>query len=215
MGTIIKQVFSILITVVVIFVGISYLNMKFKGKYQILAKADVINIYATKIKAIDIKDLFTKSERNRITTDYIIVHCDAIDNEIFDHVPLFEIYQYHKKKFKTIGYHYYISKTGKLYQMHNADEVTAHARGYNNIAVSVCLEGNFDKEYLQQDQYNSLIKTLIMLQTKYPKARIIGHCDVSNKTCPGTNIDVNELRNTATNFHIFNLLKHQDNETTK
>jgi len=115
---------------------------------------------------------------------------------------------YHKKKYNSyFSYHYYITKSGTIYQMHSDEELTAHALGYNNLAISVCLQGNFDVEKLEQKQYNSLIRALIMVKRKYPSASIIGHCDVSNKTCPGVNINVKELSDMVEGFHILKLEK--------
>jgi len=191
----------------VIFIGISFINFKTNKTYKIIDKFDIINKFATRVKPVDIKDLFTKSKIRRKITQYIVIHCDAIDMNIFDHVPAFEIAAEHKQRgLKTFAYHYYITRIGKLYKLHDDDEKTNHAKAVNSVAISVCLQGNFDHEVLNKSQYFKLIKILILLKHKYPNAKIIGHCDVSNKTCPGKNVNVPEINKEVQNFHIFKLL---------
>ena len=201
-----KSPLSLVFIIPVIFITLSFTNMKTKGQYPYLNNADLINYAATFIYTNDITDLFNQLETTRDTTLLIVVHCDDVQNGRMDHVPMMEMYKYHKSiGLKSIAYHYYITQTGKLYQMHPEDQATNHASGYNDISVSVCLQGDFDIEKIEQKQYNSLIKTLIMLQNKYSSAKIIGHCDISKKTCPGTNIDVPEIKKVVQGFHILKL----------
>lgn len=192
-------------TIPAFFIIASLANMKTGVKHEFLIKSDIINYIGTKVNITDIRDLFSEAKEQRDSTNYIVVHCDAVEDEVFDHVPVMEIAMYHKKKFNShFSYHFYITKKGKVYQMHADGEKTAHARGYNDIAIAVCLQGNFDIEYLEQSQYISLIKSLVKLQAKYPRARIIGHCDISTKTCPGININVNKIREDVQGFHVLN-----------
>ncbi len=216
MEKLIKITFKICIAIILIIgavLGISYANYKTNGKYKRLANIDFLNKKITNPKIINITEIFTPSEKQRTETKYIIIHHDAINNHIFNHVPLFEIEEHHKKKgYQYFAYHYYISVSGNVYQIHNDNEKTNHAEVVNSISVAVCLQGDFNIEKPSRKQYNSLIKTLIYLKKKYPKAGIFKHRDVASKKrptdCPGTNINLEEIRNTVNNFHYFKLLKN-------
>ncbi len=176
--------------------------MKTNGKHSNLSKFDIINRLAVKIKVNEIRDIISNTNMYRKETKFIVIHHDAIHDNSFNHVPIFEIYKSHLPKYGTFAYHYYVTKAGKLYQLHEDNELTYHCKGINSSSISLCLQGNFDKEYLSSKQYNSLIRTLILLKRKYPNAIIIGHRDARNTNCPGKNINVEELKKTVNNFHI-------------
>jgi len=205
-----RFIFTVILTVLFIAFSIfilSWANYMTNQKYEILNNADLLNRYATKSKIIDLTELFIPASDSRVSTEYIVIHCDAIDFNKYETPQLFAIDRFHREErhWETIAYHYYITKNGSIYQLHKPQEYTIHAAGINNGSVAVCVQGNFDNDTLKEKQYNSLIKTLIHLKKIYPKAYIIGHCDVSTKTCPGLNIDVNAIRQTVNDFHIFKL----------
>jgi len=138
----------------------------------------------------NVSDMFPATG-HRTVTDYIVVHHDAIEHSIIGGLaPIQLIAEYHKLKYGTFAYHYYITSAGKVYRMHDEREATPHALSYNFNSVSVCLSGNFEIEQptnAQLDAYNMLMQYLRM---RYPNARLIGHKETGNETtCPGFYFD--------------------------
>ena len=170
----------------------------------ILNNLDILNRFFTSVKITDISDLFT-DRKFRNKTNFIIIHHDGNDKNL----TVFDIDNYHKSKgYKSIAYTFYLTKKGKIYQVHNINAVNPNTLHYNYNSVSVCLQGNFNKEKLTKKQYYSLLKILMYLKRKYPKAQITSHKKLGKTACPGTNINIELIKKQVANFHFFNLLKH-------
>lgn len=214
MGNLLKKSLQFFGTAVLIFLFISFVNLKTNGVYKWFDKLDLINRYATKTEINDIRDLFIPATNKRLVTNFIVLHCDETEMQ---NASLFDLYSKQKEKHKTIIFHYYITKKGKVYKLHNDNELTNHTENINKKSISVCLQGNFEKKNLTIKQYNSMIRTLILLQRKYPEALLIGHSEVNGKDiCPGKTINMNEIRKTINGFHIFrNSLKYKNNGKIK
>ena len=98
----------------------------------------------------------------------------------------------HKARgFKTIGYHYYITKDGQMHLCRPEDMIGAHARRYNAHSIGICYEGGLDANGNPDDtrtpaQKHALITLLRSLKVDYPDAEILGHCDLPwvKKKCP-------------------------------
>ena len=93
--------------------------------------------------------------------------------------------------FKSIGYHYYITKDGVVYPCRPETEVGAHARRYNAHSIGICYEGGLDEKGKPADtrtpaQKESLEDLLYSLALDYPGAEILGHHDLPwvRKSCP-------------------------------
>lgn len=130
----------------------------------------------------------------------IIVHCS--DTYADMDIGAGEIRQWHiDRGWSDIGYNYVINRAGTLQLGRDPDgdgnvdeEVGAHALGYNESSIGICMVGgkahpgeepcNFTSK--QWDTLNWLVFT--KLKNRYPSAEIIGHNDVSDKTCPTFNV---------------------------
>ena len=93
--------------------------------------------------------------------------------------------------FRSIGYHYYITKDGMVYPCRPETEVGAHARHYNAHSIGICYEGGLDEKGKPADtrtpaQKDSLEDLLYGLSLDYPDAEILGHRDLPwvRKSCP-------------------------------
>lgn len=84
-----------------------------------------------------------------------------------------------------IGYHFYIRKDGTIYRGRPENVIGAHARGGNYNTLGICIEGDFEKNGLNEVQKNSLINLGTYLSLKYPIKDIIPHRDVTDTLCPG------------------------------
>ena len=128
---------------------------------------------------------------------YIILHTAAFKGD----ADIDEVRRWHVLRgFNGIGYHYYIRRSGKL-QVGRAETTPgAHAidLGMNSKSIGICFEGHGDHEPLTQEQRNTLCDLYINIVGRWdiPTERVWGHRETgANKTCPGTQFDMKDIRN--------------------
>ena len=121
--------------------------------------------------------------------DKIIVHCSATRPN--QNVTAENIRRWHiqDRGWNDIGYHYVIKRDGTLERGRDVAIAGAHAKGHNEHSIGVCLAGGISQEGVAEqnytaNQYYSLKKLLDVLCVTFPNADIIGHNDVSEKSCP-------------------------------
>ena len=132
--------------------------------------------------------------KNPRKIDLIVVHCSA--TRVNKNFTVEQLEACHKARgFKSIGYHYYITKDGMLYPCRPEDEIGAHARHYNAHSIGICYEGGLDKNGKPADtrtpeQKETLEELLYSLAQDYPNAEILGHCDLPGvrKACPSFDV---------------------------
>ena len=120
----------------------------------------------------------------------IVIHCSA--TKVTQEVPVSSLMACHLARgFKTIGYHYYITKDGQLHQCRPEELPGAHARRYNAHSIGICYEGGLDAngktaDTRTQAQKHTLVTLLRSLKVDYPDAEILGHRDLPwvKKDCP-------------------------------
>ncbi len=135
----------------------------------------------------------------------IVVHCSA--TRATQNFTVEALEACHKARgFRTIGYHYYITKDGTIYPCRPEEQIGAHAKHYNAHSIGICYEGGLDEKGNPADtrteaQKRSMIELLKSLATDYPEAEIIGHRDLPwvRKSCPC--FDVKKWLKQI-NFHI-------------
>ena len=76
------------------------------------------------------------------------------------------------------------------------DKVGAHTRGRNHDGIGICCVGNFDIEPPSVKQWQLLVKLCKSLSYTFNivLSNIKGHCDFSEKSCPGKMFDMQRLR---------------------
>ena len=121
----------------------------------------------------------------------IVLHCSA--TRVNQDFPIEALKACHKARgFKSVGYHYYITKDGTLYPCRPEREVGAHARPYNRCSIGICYEGGLDEEgrpqnTLTPEQYSRISELVAVLMRLFPKAEFLGHRDLPGTTpkeCP-------------------------------
>lgn len=100
------------------------------------------------------------------------------------------------------GYHFLVTKDGKIYRLRPEDTVGAHASGSNSDSIGICAEGNYDYETMPEAQKKSLIWLVNYLKNKYGITKVIGHRDVNNTSCPGKNYPFDEIVNGKPNEDV-------------
>jgi N-acetylmuramoyl-L-alanine amidase len=118
---------------------------------------------------------------------YLVVHCSATKgsrNHKFEDVDFW----HRKKGWDGCGYHYVIERDGTIKAGRPENKRGAHVRGFNSQSLGICLigglgVGNKIQEGIHvaytQEQELALTQLLDGLHWKYPKAKILGHRDLS------------------------------------
>lgn len=127
---------------------------------------------------------------------FLVVHCAAtrpsMDWDISD------IRREHLKRgFIDVGYHYVITRDGRVQEGRPLDRQGAHVSGYNHLSIGVCLIGGVSEDDVDVpennftfEQFAALATLLPQLQEKFPTAEILGHRDMPNvrKACPSYDV---------------------------
>lgn len=106
---------------------------------------------------------------------YIIIHCSATrENRDFTVEDLLRCHR--QRKFRTIGYHFYIRRSGIITQHRKLKEVGAHCRPWNRCSIGICYEGGLDAEghpadTRTQEQCEQLLLLLMKLRKLFPTRR--------------------------------------------
>lgn len=115
---------------------------------------------------------------------------------------------------KGIGYHYVIRKNGDVVKGRADYENGAHAQGINSRSIGICFSGHADIKPHTKEQRTAGVTLTKELMAKYgiSPQNVIGHREVNllvasgilssiyrvNKTCPGTTVDMDEVRRQLT-----------------
>jgi N-acetylmuramoyl-L-alanine amidase len=114
----------------------------------------------------------------------IIIHCAATPNG--KHFTAKDIDRWHKENgWSGIGYHYVICINGLVEKGREEHVTGAHAKGHNEDSIGICMIGN-DK--YNQVQWYKLRELVAQLMTKYEGVKVIGHNEISHKSCPGFDV---------------------------
>lgn len=125
---------------------------------------------------------FTGAPSLRVNTKYIALHHAAADN-----CEPWDINAWHKNQgWSGIGYHFFVTKEGLIYEGRPITSIGAHCAGQNLYSLGVCCEGDYTKESeMPKEQMHALEELLAYLKSKYPNAELVGHKDIGASTCPG------------------------------
>lgn len=114
---------------------------------------------------------------------YIVVHCSATRaNQTID---ITDIDRWHRDRgWNGCGYHYVITRDGKIQGGRSLTQAGAHTKGHNFQSWGVCLVGGVGADGRGEDnftpaQYSALRALLPSLHAMAPHAEILGHRDLS------------------------------------
>ena len=122
---------------------------------------------------------------------FIVIHCSATRPDT-DYTVERLLRDHRARGFRTIGYHFYIRRSGEVSQHRRLSEVGAHARPYNRCSIGICYEGGLDLQGRPADtrtplQREALRRLVARLRRLFPQARVVGHRDLPGtlpKACP-------------------------------
>lgn len=133
------------------------------------------------------------------TITLIIVHCSG--NSRSGTLRMADIDRYHRSKgWKGCGYHYVIPADGAIEKGRPEEVRGAHCKNHNRHSIGVCYVGGLETDgktpadTRTPAQKRALKLLLDDLRKRYPKALVVGHCELDPQKpfCPG--FDVGELR---------------------
>jgi hypothetical protein len=105
-------------------------------------------------------------------------------------------WQARKKGLLEVGYHLVVDRDGTTYRTRDVKSVGSHCPGYNHLSVGVCLIGGRDDHGEPEDNFTvsqrcvvGLVAAAFLLE--WPKARVVGHNELSGYTdslCPPVSV---------------------------
>ncbi|MGL4450813.1 MAG: N-acetylmuramoyl-L-alanine amidase [Sarcina sp.] len=119
-------------------------------------------------------------------------------------IPVTDVHQWHLANGWTgIGYHFYITKTGKVYRGRPENAIGAHAKNFNKDSVSIAVEGKYGIESMPAIQRSAVEKLGGYLRSKYSIENIKGHGELMPTSCPGGKYPLNGIRNNIAKYPIY------------
>ena len=118
---------------------------------------------------------------------FIVVHCSATRPSQDIGFP--ELTRMHLERgFFELGYHAVVRRSGRVEPGRAIDKPGAHAVGFNQMSVAICLVGGVREDNVKvgennftPEQFASLRVVLKEWQSMFPNARILGHRDLPAK----------------------------------
>jgi len=166
-------------------------------KYLFKQNREIYNI----IDQLPKSSVCSSPNRNFDRVDTIVVH--QTDSRCKGDKHPFDTASYHVNSngWCGIGYHMFITESGKIFQTRNLNTESAHAGGRNNptsIGVVICgkhrlKDAPTNEQIIPRVQYKALVWALAYLQKTYPRlTRIVSHDSLSaSRTDP--NLHMSEL----------------------
>lgn len=127
--------------------------------------------------------------RHTMEIDRLVVHHSA--SPLSTTVGDIEKWHVDERGWDAIGYHWVITRLGFLEPTRPIIYQGAHARGFNDGSLGVCLVGNNTEEAncWTELQVEALAELWLALRTAIPDLEVHGHRDLASGTeCPGVDI---------------------------
>lgn len=146
------------------------------------------------------KKLLPGRELRDTTKNYIVIHNDG--GNLSAYATRLTL------RLRGLAYHYFISKSGKLYQFKDLKHRAEHAgksdylglTKWNDFSIGICLQGSSSTTYTEE-QYKTLNELIKYLNKRYPDSiqkPVVFHSDIAyprgRKNDPGIHFDINKLR---------------------
>lgn len=132
------------------------------------------------------------------TINTLVIHCAATPNGRWTTVEdidgwhrdrgfrrLPTLIGFNQPRLRHIGYHFVVYISGAVATGRGLREVGAHARGHNETSIGICLVGT---DRFTAAQWSALRDFVTGITIKYPGMKVMGHNEVSKKSCPGFDV---------------------------
>lgn len=127
----------------------------------------------------DIVDI-AKIKKPKRMVSRVFLHCSASDRPEHDNPQTMEKWHL-ERKFKEIGYHFYIDKSGRIFEGRSLNTNPAAQAGHNANTIAICMGG---LKTFTTEQKRALIALCLYLEHLIKGLTFHGHCEVSLKSCP-------------------------------
>ena len=128
----------------------------------------------------------------RKTTNLIVI--DSTETKPNSDTTIRDVDEWHRIAGRLkVGHHFFIRRDGLIEVGRNLNEVGAHTKEHNADSVSVCLAGGLNTRDVvapdyEKPQMESLFTLILTLTYMYPKAKVVGHRDLSKTEKPSFNV---------------------------
>ena len=123
---------------------------------------------------------------------YAVVHSSGTKPSL--NISPVDIDRWHKARGWTgIGYHYVITRDGKLHTGRSLDKIGAHVAGHNTGSIGICLVGGLGRDLnpapaFTKAQWRTLKKWCAEILEIYEGITILGHRDLAPTACPSFDV---------------------------
>lgn len=120
----------------------------------------------------------------KLPVSRIFVHCSASDRPGDDNVATID--RWHRENgWSGIGYHYFISKDGRLHAGRSLELTPAAQGGHNRGTIAICLHG-LRRDRFTEPQLATLRDLCAQIDGAYGPGRVSfhGHNEVARRDCP-------------------------------
>ena len=118
----------------------------------------------------------------------IVVHCSNSDYKHHDNVESIRKWHVDENGWSDIGYHFIITKDGRIHVCRPIHRAGAHTKGHNHNSIGICLTGS---KFFSDEQFKSLklIVDELSVELGLDKNDVYPHRYFNkNKTCPNFDI---------------------------
>jgi len=126
---------------------------------------------------------------NKDDVKYIVVHCSYTPEQM--DIGAADIDRWHREKgWMMIGYHKVIRRDGTIEDGRPLNKRGAHVKGLNAKSIGVVMIGGMNRSKsgpainYTDEQWETLGTLLDELKDQFPAAKVSGHFEFANKTCP-------------------------------
>lgn len=137
-------------------------------------------MYIIKSPNVIFKKAMVKRKLNQIYA--IVIHHSACEDRTVGEINSMHI----NRGFAGIGYHFYVTKSGRVYMGRPVEFIGAHCKGHNKHTIGICLEGDLTKRRATEPQLQALFVLIKYLYNKYPTiTETYEHRQLAPTLCPG------------------------------
>ena len=121
----------------------------------------------------------------------LVIHCSATRCNVSFTVELLDAC-HRQRGFDGIGYHFYITRDGRVHATRPLEKIGAHAKGFNLHSIGICYEGGLDADGKPADtrtwqQRSSMRDLVYALCHAFGEVKVLGHYQLGadiHKACP-------------------------------
>lgn len=141
------------------------------------------------------------NDRSVSSINMVVVHHSATTT---GNSTSFANYHVFQNGWPGIGYHFVISKSGGIEQTNELNITSYHAGNVNYRSIGILLVGDYMQETPPQAQLDAAVSLIRLLEQQLGRPlEIVGHRDVmSNRTCPGVNLNVDDIARRVAGFSL-------------